>query len=193
MWPLGFILGADYSPLRLELQHPETNWRDMFEDLLALECGKKMISAVSRQKEAATSYRLLNESVHEDINQVNLTLQRNQDFNVLLHKLRDISIRTKDAAILSKIDEEALPFQKEVSERAIADGKNLIASLTGLQNKPASSYKTRLPWIVSLISSGAMLGWDSVVYDVRTSPAHYAFVQASWEPRNIVSGLPCFL
>ena len=164
----------------------------MFEDLLALESGKQMISAVSRQKEAATSYRLLNESVHEDISQVNQELQRNQDFNVLLHKLREISLRTKDAAILSKIDEDALPFQKKVSERAIADGKNLIASLTALQNKPASSYKTRVPWIVSLISSGAMLGWESVVYDVRTSPAQCSFVQASWEPRNIVSGLPCF-
>ena len=165
MWPLGYILGSEYSPLRLEQQYPKFNWRDRFEDLLALESGKKMISAVSRQKEAATGNRLLNESVHEDIFQVNQTLQRNQDYNVLLLKLRDVSARAKDTATLSRIEEEALPFQKKVSERAIADGKALIASLTTLQNKPASSYKSRVPWITSLISSGAMLGWESAVYD----------------------------
>ena len=30
-------------------------------------------------------------------------------------------------------------------------------------------------------------GWQ-----VRTSPARFTFVQTNWEPRNIVSGLPCF-
>lgn len=69
MWPLGYILGSDYSPLYLELQYPNINWRDSFEDLLALESGKKMISAVSRQKEAVTANRILIESVREDISQ----------------------------------------------------------------------------------------------------------------------------
>lgn len=124
-----------------------------------------MISAVTRQKEAVTANRILNESVHEDISHVNSDLQRNQDYNVLLHKLRDISLRMKDTATVSKIEEEALPFQKEVSERAIADGKALITSISALQNKPASSYKTRGAWINSLISSGAMLGWESAIYD----------------------------
>ena len=124
-----------------------------------------MISAVSRQKEAATANRILNESVHEDISRVNQELQRNQDYNVLLHKLREISLRAKDTATVSKIEEEALPYQKKVSERAIADGKAVIDSISALQNKPASSYKTRVPWINSLISSGAMLGWESAVYD----------------------------
>ena len=165
MWPLGYILGSEYSPLLLEQQIPNLNWRDRFEDLLALESGRKMISSVSRQKEAATASRIRNESAHNDISHVNQELQRNQDYVVLLQKLREISLRRKDSAIVSMIDEEALPFQKESSEMAIENGKALIGSLKALENKPASSYKKRVPWIVSLISSGAMLGWESVVYD----------------------------
>ncbi|KAL9074208.1 MAG: hypothetical protein Q9161_002402 [Pseudevernia consocians] len=152
-------------PLHLEQQFPNLNWRDRFEDLLALESGKKMISAVSRQKEAVTASRLRNESVHDAISHVNQELQRNQDFNVLLQELREISIHRKDTAIVSMIDNQALPYQKRSSELAIADGKTLIGSLKELQNKPASSYKRRVPWITSLISSGAMLEWESIVYD----------------------------
>ena len=163
MWPLGYILGSQYSPLYLEQQIPNLNWRDRFEDLLALESGKKMISAVSRQNEAVTASRLRNESVHDDIDFVNKELQHNQEYIILLQKLR--SVHRNDPATVSKIDDEAIPFQRKTSEMAIANGKALISSLKDLQNKPASSYKRRVPWIASLISSGAMLGWESVVYD----------------------------
>ena len=165
MWPLGYILGSPYSPLNLEQQSPNLNWRDRFEDLLALESGKNMISAVSRQKEAATASRIRIESVHDDISQVNQELQRNQDYVVLLQKLREVAVRMKDTASVSVIDNDALPLQKKSSEKTIANGKALIDSLKDLQNKPASSYKKRVPWITSLISSGAMLGWESAIYD----------------------------
>lgn len=165
MWPLGYILGSPFSPLNLEQQFPNLNWRDRFEDLLAFESGKKLISAVSRQNEAATASRIRNESAHTDISHVNQELQRNQDYVVLLQRLREVSVRMKDTGIVSMIDNDALPFQKKSSEMAIADGKAVISSLKDLQNKPASSYKKRVPWITSLISSGAMLGWESTVYD----------------------------
>ncbi|CAD6568389.1 MAG: hypothetical protein ASARMPREDX12_001392 [Alectoria sarmentosa] len=165
MWPLGYILGSPYSPLNLEQQYPNLNWRDRFEDLLALESGNKMISAVSRQKEAATASRIRTESVHDDISHVNQDLQRNQDYVVLLQKLREVAVRMEDTASVSVIDNDALPFQKKSSEMTIANGKALIESLHDLRNKPASIYKKRVPWITSLISSGAMLGWESAIYD----------------------------
>lgn len=165
MWPLGYILGSPYSPLNLEQQIPHLNWRDRFEDLLALLESGKLISAVSRQNEAATASRIRNESAHKDISHVNQELQRNQDYVVLLQKLREVSVRMKDTDIVSMIDDVALPFQKKSSEMAIADAKAVISNLKGLQNKPASSYKKRVPWITSLISSGAMLGWESAIYD----------------------------
>lgn len=165
MWPLGYILGSQYSPLNLEQQFPNLNWRDSFEDLLALESGKKMISAVSRQKEAATASRIRSESVHDAISRVNQDLQRNQDYVVLLQNFREISLRRKETAFVSVIDDDGLPFQRKCSETIIANGKALIDSLKNLQNKPASSYKRRVHWITSLISSGAMLGWESAVYD----------------------------
>ena len=165
MWPLGYILGSEYSPLLLEQQIPTLNWRDRFEDLLALESGERMISAVSRQNEAVTAFRVRSESVHADISHVNQRLQHLQDFNSLLQELREVLVRQKDSEILSMLDDEAMPAHKQSAEMVIASGKALIDSLTDLQNKPASDYKHRVPWITSLISSGAMLGWESAVYD----------------------------
>ena len=165
MWPLGYLLGSQYSPLKLEQEIPNINWRDRFEDLLALESGKKMISAVSRQNEAVAASRFGNEAVHNDIEHVNQELQRNQDYVLLLQSLREISVRRKRPDIVTMIDEEAIPYQKTSSEEVIARGKAVIDGLKNLQNKPASSYKKRVPWITSLISSGAMLGWASAVYD----------------------------
>lgn len=167
MWPLGYILGSPYSPLNLEqqLESPDLNWRDRFEDLLALESGKKMISAVSRQNEAATASRIYNESVQDEISHVNQELRRNQESVVILQNLREMSVRRKDTLLVSSIDDEALPNQKKSAETAVASGNALIGSLKQLQNEAASTYKRRVPWITSLISSGAMLGWESVVYD----------------------------
>ena len=124
-----------------------------------------MISAVSRQNEAVTASRVCNEGVHDEVSHVNQELQRNQDYVVLLLKLREIAVRRKDTGIIAMIDDEALPAQKQSAEMVIAMGKSLIRDLKDLQNKPASSYKRRVPWITSLISSGAMLGWKSVLYD----------------------------
>ena len=165
MWPLGYILGSEYSPLSLEQQIPNLNWRDRFEDLLALESGKKMISVASRQAEAVTASRMRNEDVHEDVSHVNRQLQHLQEFKFLLQKLREVSVRRKDSDIVSRIDDVAMPVQKESAEFVIASGKALIDSLKNLENKPASNYKHRASWITSLISSGAMLGWESTVYD----------------------------
>ena len=124
-----------------------------------------MISAVSRQHEALTASRVCNESVHDEVSYVNQMLQRNQDYVDLLLKLREIAVRRKATGIIAMIDDDALPLQKQSAERYIAIGKSLIRDLKDLQNKPASSYKRRVPWITSLISSGAMLGWKSVLYD----------------------------
>lgn len=124
-----------------------------------------MISAVSRQNEAVTAFRVRSESVHDEISRVNQRLQRLQDSSSLLQELREVVIRLKDSEILSMLDDGAMPAQKQSAEMVIASGKALIDSLTDLQNKPASNYKHRVPWITSLISSGAMLGWESAVYD----------------------------
>ena len=165
MWPLGYILGSEYSPLLLEQQMPNLNWRDSFEDLLALESGNKMISAVSRQNEAITAFRVRSESVHNHIQQVNQRLQDYQDYNGLLQELREVLVRQKDSELLERMDNVALPGQKESTAIVIASGKAQIDNLKDLENKPASKFKQRVHWITSLISSCSMLGWESAVYD----------------------------
>ena len=164
MWPLGYILGSEYSPLLLGQQIPNFNWRDRFEDLLALESGNGMISAVTRQNEAVTAYRIRNESTHVHISRVNQRLQDHQDYISLLQRLREVSVRRKDSEVVSLID-DAMPGQKKFAETVIANGQASIDRLKDLENNPASKYKGGVLWITSLISSGAMLGWESAVYD----------------------------
>ena len=143
---------------------PNFNWRDRFEDLLALESGNRMISAVSRQNEAVTAFRVRSESVHDDISHVNQQLQQYHDYRGLLLGMREIALRRKHPDIVSLLD-NAMPGHKRHAETVVANGKALIGSLKDLENKPASIYKGRVPWITSLISSGAMLGWESAVCD----------------------------
>ena len=163
MWPLGYILGSPYSPLALEHDFPKFNWRDRFEDLLALESGSKMISVVSRQNEMATASRIRSETAHSDINYINQELQRSQDLVVLLQRLREISVRNKESNTVSKID-DSLPGQKMIQEELIGSGNDLIRHLKDLQDKPASRYKKKSHWVTSLVSSGAMSGWESALY-----------------------------
>lgn len=49
MGPIGYILNSPYSPLRLERQIPYKDWRDPFEDLLAIDAGRGMISKEDRK------------------------------------------------------------------------------------------------------------------------------------------------
>ena len=51
MWPVGNLIGSPYSPLHVEQAYPQREWRDAFEDMLAVESGGEMISSESRQEE----------------------------------------------------------------------------------------------------------------------------------------------
>ncbi len=78
MWPIGYIGVSPYSPLSLEREMPSRNWRDAFEDLLALESGGEMIDYESREKEAITAERLWREELFEGVSTVNRQLQRDE-------------------------------------------------------------------------------------------------------------------
>ena len=74
MWPFGFLVSnSAYSPFQLERDAPGVNWRDAFEDLLALESGGNMISADDRKMEKEVANRLYSEDIHDIVGHVNET------------------------------------------------------------------------------------------------------------------------
>ena len=48
MWSVDYILNSAYSPRRVEQQLPKSQYRNTFEDLLALEANGEMMTAENR-------------------------------------------------------------------------------------------------------------------------------------------------
>ena len=71
MWPVGYLIGSPYSPLHIEQAHPQREWRDAFEDLLAVELGDEMISSESRQEEKAAARQIHSERAAHCISKAN--------------------------------------------------------------------------------------------------------------------------
>ena len=78
MWPIGYLIGSPYSPLSIEQQIPERNWRDAFEDLLALESGGQMIDPESRERETIVSNRLWYARLTHSVSAFNQQLKRDE-------------------------------------------------------------------------------------------------------------------
>ena len=82
----------------------------------------------------------------------------------------------KQTRNLEKHAEAELFFAKDAQER---------------RSKFEQAVCNRAEAFLSLIENNVSRGVESQLGAVRTSPAHYTFVQGSGESRNIVSGLPC--
>lgn len=167
MWPIGYIVRSPYSPLRLELEMPAHNsWRDAFEDLLALETGGQMISLESRKKEAEVAKRLWHANISRNVSIVNDQLQFDARFMSLLKRIQHLAARTDQADVYHEVA-EAIPAQEESTKQTIAAGKAMIADLANKMDKslPASRYKMRGQWMASLVSSGALPGWEARTFD----------------------------
>ncbi len=57
-WPFAYLIASPYSPLQVERTLPGPNWRDAFEDLLALETRGTMIDPEVRAREIETAEAL---------------------------------------------------------------------------------------------------------------------------------------
>ena len=167
MWPIGYLVVSPYSPFHLERQMPDRNWRDAFEDLIALESGGQMVSTESRKKEAEVAARLHYEHIHRKISMINEQLHWDAKYMSLLRRERAFAARHKEAETISWIDNEAEPKQKAKTEETILAGEHMIEKLTKEETKgwPASKHKLRGEWMASLIWSGALPGWRAHLYE----------------------------
>ena len=167
MWPVGYIIASPYSPFRVEQELPKRDWRDAFEDLLALESGNNIISHESRKQETAVAAKFRWERANfliEKMNKLNMitipNLQRGQ---------RDLDeMRASgDPANLSAISwlDKALKASKEVVLHRVRLARWFKAWEEDRRDRSASSHKDRGQWTASLVTSGALRGWFSILQD----------------------------
>lgn len=168
MWPIGYLVGSPFSPLQLELEIPECNWRDAFEDLIALETCGQMISRESREKEAEVAVRLARSQAHTAITRSNEVLARDSRYMSILQRSRKLAVRHDYTARVSHIDKIAL-VERMRSQHLIDLSQTLVSELDKIEQagNPRVSSETKEigHWIASLISSGALPAWESRLYD----------------------------
>ena len=168
MWPIGYLVGSPFSPLQLEHEIPERNWRDAFEDLIALETSGQMISRESREKQAEVAVRVAREEVHASITRSNELLARTSKYMSILQRSRKLAAGRNFTDWVSGIDKAAL-VGRTISQELIVTSQTLISKLDEMEQagKPRVSSDTMLigHWIASLISSGALPAWESRLYN----------------------------
>jgi len=86
---------------------------------------------------------------------------------LLLKRIRKAHACAKLTNVMKSIDEEEIPQLTENSRLSVLAGETVISKLKDEENqgRPASMYKRRGQWIASLITSGAIVGWQSDLVD----------------------------
>ncbi|KAL8769263.1 MAG: hypothetical protein Q9194_005499 [Teloschistes cf. exilis] len=166
MWPVGYILNDPYSPLRLELdsESPNINWRDAFEDLLALQSGYQMVSEASRKAEDAFAARRRFEHTSWFISLTNLHLQS-------LHTIVE-AVKARQKKPDHDVERTQLMLAAAADDQKIlvVSAQNSQADFERLRDSTASSQKPRGQWIASLIHSGALPEWSWAMWNSLNGP-----------------------
>lgn len=170
MWPVGYIIGSSYSPFRVEKELPERDWRNAFEDLLALESGGEMISHGSRKQEKTVAANLSWERTKRCIETLNKL--NSVDGPLFMHtqtllnsaKSEGVQMDPSRKRWLETV-ERKLNEGREEARRRVALAEAFRAEEVIRRDWSASRRKDRGQWIASLITSGALSGWGSAIED----------------------------
>lgn len=160
MWPLGYILHDAYSPLRLERSFPSHNWRDAFEDLLALEAGRSMIRPSDRIAETRYASNNRYELASRAIAHSNIGLQSLVPIRAEALEGRQEAVRNQQSHIVRYYDDHLLAMHQAEHDRLVLLAQKTRADFEKNRSATASSVKPRGQWIASLINSGVLLGWE---------------------------------
>lgn len=164
---MGYIMASPYSPFRVEQELPKRDWRNAFEDLLALESGGEMISHESRKQEKAVAAKLCWERAYHCIEKLNkLNARDAHTFTLAQTALNSVKSpgRQTDPAIISWLD-KTINELREVAQRRVALAEAFKADEAASREWSASRHKERGQWMASLIASGALRGWGSRLTD----------------------------
>ena len=161
MWPIGYIARSPYSPLRLEMEMPDrTIWRDAFEDLLALESGAQMISLERRKKQAEFAKRQWYSRLSREILDLNDRIRFEAKYKTILERMHELALRRKWIKASEGTGEGISDQETHLNQMYAYAKKKVEGSEKRISgNQPASAYKMRGQWMVSLVSSGALPDW----------------------------------
>ncbi|KAL8902633.1 MAG: hypothetical protein Q9207_004515 [Kuettlingeria erythrocarpa] len=170
MWPVGYILGSPYSPLHLERDIPTKNWRDPFEDLLALQSRGVMIDDADRKAEdhIAALARFKDSSYF--ISTTNQGLEDIKQTEAKLQKRYAIAAERNETAVMDIISNEILPVMRQDREKYIALGQSVKADYDRDLGLTASCLKPRGQWIAALMNSGAVPNWTWRLFNSTDGP-----------------------
>ena len=167
LWPVGYIIASPYSPFRVEQELPKRDWRDAFEDLLALESGNNIISHESRKQETAVAAKFRWDRANfliEKMNKLNMRITPN-----LQRGQRDLDEMkaSGDPANLSAISwlDKTLKAGRKTVLHRVALARWFKAWEEDRREWSASFHKARGQWTASLVTSGALRGWFSILQD----------------------------
>ena len=170
MWPVGYILGSPYSPLRLERLQPERNWRDPFEDLLAIEAGRPMIREESRTAEDRHISRSLFEFASANINACNSETQRFEKIRERAQEMYRAHVERNEHHDANYVKNEHLPLFSIELERLANQAQNYKTHFEARKDSTATSLKPRGHWIASLMTSGALPTWSWSMHNSLDGP-----------------------
>ncbi|KAL8828864.1 MAG: hypothetical protein Q9170_006419 [Blastenia crenularia] len=160
MWPIGYIMDNSYSPFRIERELPSMNWRDAFEDLLALEAGRPMIREEYRQAEAEFYSRYNFKHANYMISSINSLLLDRQKSRTKAQVLLKAAEEKGDVEAKDNLTQRLFPALKTDEERLITEAQRARDIFEVNTGAPASKLKPRGQWMASLMSSGALPDWN---------------------------------
>ncbi|KAL9578493.1 MAG: hypothetical protein Q9212_005680 [Teloschistes hypoglaucus] len=158
MWPIGYIIDSPYSPLHLE-GGMRFNWRDSFEDLLAIEAGGSMIASENRKAEDTFSaYRWYLDSSWIITQTNHVVRENNQEIFPALKRDHEAALKRQDYRMAEEIEDVRCRFKSNEVD-LIANASHLRKSFEKVRYSKASRFKDRGQWMASLITSGALPNW----------------------------------
>lgn len=139
---------------------PHHHWRDAFEDLLAIDSGRGMISAESRKMETVAAANLRFERASESIARVNELLKRDTPALETAGKVRKLANDNGDKGIAASYERKAESMSVQATYR-YNYAQYIQADFEDRKGRTGSQHKGRGHWMASLITSGAVKGWYS--------------------------------
>ncbi|KAL8669346.1 MAG: hypothetical protein Q9168_006062 [Polycauliona sp. 1 TL-2023] len=160
MGPIGYILGSPYSPLRVEQEIPSRNWREAFEDLLAIDTRGSMILEAHRKAENTFWAKQNYDFASGDITRFNASIKEYQKVERRTADLGKVATAHGDKEKAAWVESEARPGIKAIITDMATHAQAIALGYESMQDKPASRQKHYGQWIASLVNSGALPGWS---------------------------------
>ena len=170
MWPFGYIIESAYSPLRLEREISDQNWRDAFEDLLALNAGRDMLRPESRKAEDDRAAETRHRYTSDFIQTSNIMQRQRLRLQAQAMKKRRACVEDGETKNVANFDKGILPYLKYEIEASITAAQRVKTTFEAQRNARASHLKPPGHWMTSLITNGTAPGWSSLMTNSVDGP-----------------------